>query len=202
MRLQIALLTGVLATAAVADLPYLYVEGETVYFDTGAAPSGWGDVEEEFALLLMEHPEVMQVSVTGPGGDYDAAMRMAFKIREFGLSTIATGTCDSACATLFVAGYERVLMPDAELGFHRIRFREESSRAFYESQVELLGDAAMPPYAEWLYQDAQHQAGRLLLFYTSAGIDPIFTSQLLLTDSSAMWVPPRTVLIDFGVVSD
>ena len=61
-----------------------------------------------------------------PGGFHDAGLALARSVREERMKTIARYDCASACATIFLAGTERVLWGSrAAIGFHQIaRFRE------------------------------------------------------------------------------
>lgn len=201
MRLSTLILPlALLAPPALAQEQYLHVEGGTIYFDTGEVPGDWFDIEEEFALLVMEHPQVDSVQLTGPGGNYDISMLIAAKIMEFDLNTIASGECSSACAFMFVAGAERTLMLGAELGFHRIRWREDASMALYEVESEYAGEDGIDPYPEWLYEDAQHQAADIVRLFAQSGIDPGFVARVLQTSSRDIWIPSREALVESGVI--
>lgn len=91
-------------------------------------------------------------------------------------------------------------MPGAELGFHRIRWREDASMALYEVEREYAGENGIDPYPEWLYEDAQHQAAHIVRLFAQSGIDPAFTVRVLQTSSRELWVPNHQELIESGVL--
>jgi hypothetical protein len=203
MRLVTLILSlAFLAPPALAQEHFLRVEDRTIFFDTGRVTGDWFDLSEDFALLIMDFPDVDTVHLTGPGGNFDIAMEIAATIRRYALNTVASGECSSACAFMFVAGAERTLMPGAELGFHRIRWREDASMALYEVEREYAGEDGIDPYPEWLYEDAQNQAARLIRLFSQAGIEPGFVARVLETSSSDIWIPSREELVESGIVDE
>lgn len=58
------------------------------------------------------------VELSGPGGKLAPAMTMGALIRKRGFATVVTGTCMSACSTIWLAGVERFAADDARIGFH------------------------------------------------------------------------------------
>ena len=68
---------------------------------------------------LRENPEVQVIHLDSPGGRMDVAEDMAADLREWQLTTYTSETCASACTLLFLAGRQRILGPEGQIGFHR-----------------------------------------------------------------------------------
>jgi hypothetical protein len=51
--------------------------------------------------------------------------------------------------------------------------------ALYEVEREYAGEDGIDPYPEWLYEDAQNQAARLIRLFSQAGIEPGFVARVL-----------------------
>ena len=71
-------------------------------------------------LLRMLTPSVQMVVLSNsPGGDHQSGLDIAREIRSRGLSTVASGFCQSSCANIFLGGRERFLANNSSyLGFH------------------------------------------------------------------------------------
>lgn len=65
------------------------------------------------------------VLITSGGGDLDAAIHIGREIREAKLTTQVHGTCESACAFVFIGGVRRIVQVDStsskssRLGIHQ-----------------------------------------------------------------------------------
>jgi len=71
-------------------------------------------------FLRMLIPSVQMVVLSNsPGGDHQSGLDIAREIRSRGLSTVASGFCQSSCANIFLGGRERFLANNSSyLGFH------------------------------------------------------------------------------------
>lgn len=78
--------------------------------------------------------QVKYISLNSFGGDHDWALKIAQKIKDFGLNTyLKTGhVCASACVYLFTAGNKRTMDVDAWLGVHGARLGASYLVQFYQ----------------------------------------------------------------------
>lgn len=182
------------------------VEGNTLIFNTDAVSAAanstptiiYEDVNL-FGELLMEHPQVDTVIVSGGGGSNSPAHDMAHKITEFGLTTVARNNCSSACTLLFLAGTERRLEKGARLGFHRSTSSAAEHRKFYEANNEDAGWADEFGYAKKVHDDGQVTARNFIAFVVSRGVSLEFALKALTFSPSDMWYPSDHELADANV---
>lgn len=128
--------------------PYLPVRLEnTVISITGPIEPGDQVTFERFAVEAVQHKEEsgevdnIVVNLSSIGGDFDAALEIAQTVRERGFTTFVERgeTCLSACAIIFMAGFEfgdgvdvqanrrsRFIEWPARLGFHSPYIRDDS----------------------------------------------------------------------------
>ena len=64
-------------------------------------------------------PTLTLLEVESPGGFVVEGLAMARLIEKHKLDTVSLGECASACTLLLVAGQERYLGPETQVGFHR-----------------------------------------------------------------------------------
>lgn len=134
---KFALVLGVLATLASAGVNFGPQVGSYLRVAQGIDPLGqvravvstdgrrlrleghigMGDAAR-VRRLLASAPKARLVELDSPGGRLDQASRIAEAVR--GRQTRAVGSCENACALVFMAGAGRQMMPGARLGFHRL----------------------------------------------------------------------------------
>lgn len=111
----------------------IYSEAEMISLNGQIGPGTIGD----FHRALAARPHTRIVLLESPGGDVDAALRLAAEIRKRGLSTaIPRGyACYSACSYLFFAGREHVVK--GALGVHRVSAKgwDEARGEVYDGDV-------------------------------------------------------------------
>ena len=184
----------------------LRVEGEVLIYDTIDVPEWHLDILSDdaaaFEAMLARNPQVRVVHLNSYGGELTEARDMADVVTRRGLSTRVTGTCDSACALIFLAGNDRSLASGATIGFHRFSWYADSVRDFFDANAGDFGWSDPFDLAEWLYEDTQAEIFEHLTYMLARGVDPAFAIQTLREDSGGMWYPPRAVLIAAGVVTD
>ena len=154
----------------------------------------------EFRLLIMEHPEVEVVAVSGKGGYGPASIEISNTIVQFGLDTRAFGECLSACARIFLAGARRVLSENAVLGFHRPYVIGNEERDFYLFHREDRGWVNEFDYVEFIYDVGLIDMLEEIQFMTSRGVSLEFIFQAYSFPSRQMWRPDRSTLIEAGVI--
>lgn len=191
----------VFAFPAAADGSYFKIRGHQLFFDTARAPSGWDGLDEQFNDMLMLNPQVSEIVLAGPGGDFQTALAMLDVIRLYELNTLVEEPCRSACAILFLGGVERRIAQGGRLGFHRVSWLKHDSVMFYRLLQKELGPDGLQPYQEWLFEDGEEQSATLLEEFTQSRVTPEFIVKVLRTPSTEMWYPELSELLYSGVVT-
>src|SRR5579871_1720423 len=76
------------------------------------------DDAEAFQIKAKSFPGKATAILNGPGGNLLAAFAIGEFIRLRGWSTYVSGECDSACALIWLGGVQRLMTPQAKIGFH------------------------------------------------------------------------------------
>ena len=156
----------------------------------------------EIAAYLFDYPEIKTLRITGPGGFMPAAREIADKLVRFEIDTIAFGDCNSACATVFLAGKNRILEPNSTLGFHRQWIDKPREKKYYEAMREIKGWKDEFDYLAWVYDVLVNNLVKDIRFMESRGVNLDFISAILETDSYDMWKPNREELVTGGVIKE
>ena len=143
---------------------------------TGEIRPGLSDALTE---VLEATPGVERIELESPGGSVSEGLALAELVEKYSLDTAVKTHCASACTMIFVAGRERILSADAELGFHRCR-------------SVLWFDA-------FLYDD-EHNAD-LAGYFQSKGVSKAFADKVISVPSDDVWYPPLDQLLAAGVVT-
>ncbi len=123
--------------------------------------------------LLMDNPTLEFVTLTSRGGWVDEAHAIRNRIRAHRLNTRVATHCASACALIFIGGHQRILAPDAKLGFHGS-----------SSALSLIsGDGFDRRY------------------FSDLGIPNWFIDDAFGTPPYEMWYPQLATLVSAGVVT-
>ena len=85
---------------------------------TGEFTRGIGD---SVKAAVDQNPGLRVVVLDSPGGNTAEGLQIARAIKGRALSTAVKNRCSSACTFAFVAGRERILLPNTRLGFHACR---------------------------------------------------------------------------------
>lgn len=101
----------------------------------------------EFLRALKARPNAKVLALNSPGGLVDAALVLAHEVKERGLATliIEGNGCYSACAFIYFAGTERMVM--GELGVHQLWSESNdlvSGQAKLSDVIEALDDFGAP----------------------------------------------------------
>jgi hypothetical protein len=97
--------------------------------------------------------------LNSPGGNLLAGLAIGEFLRLRGWSTYVSGECDSACAFIWLGGAQRLMTPDAKIGFHA---------ASIDGQQTGLGNAVLGAYLNRL--GLSHEA---VVYVTQTGPDDI-----------------------------
>lgn len=127
---------------------------------------------------LSRHPGVEVIAFNSQGGLWGEARKIQTLIEQRGLSTYADTQCQSACTHIFLAGAQRMLHKDAQLGFHR---------------------GHIPGVPDMMMQ-AENEQDKQYMF--KHGVAQGFVDKAMSTPAYEMWMPTRDELIQAGVVTD
>jgi hypothetical protein len=127
---------------------------------------------EQLRKVLDRHPGITVLHLNSGGGRFGEAERMADLVRQRGLVTYVSASCESACTLVFAAGRERWIDPDAALGFHSPSFEG------FDATTQAEG------IREW--RDT----------LVATGFEPAFVDRGIATPAEEMWYPTRQELKD------
>ena len=209
IRFILPILLSFWASACLPSEKRYELVGDTLKFDMRAEDPNHeftGQLEmydsNEIAAYLFDYPEVRILRITGPGGFMPAAREIADKLIRFEVDTVAFGECNSACSTIFLAGKNRTLEPNATLGFHRQWIDKPREKKYYEAMRETKGWKDEFDYLGWVYDVLVDNLIKDIRFMESRGVSLDFISETLETDSYNMWRPTREELLAGGVITE
>ena len=153
------------------------------------------------ATLLMEHPAVDTIVLSGGGGLSWPAEEMASKIEAFGLNTIAKNVCASACATILLAGRERSMQAGARVGFHRASNDADAIKEVYIETKEQRGWKDEFAMAAHVFERGQISARNQIEYMIRRGVSADFALRTLTYGSMDMWFPSEAELLESGVLT-
>ena len=208
IRFILPILLSFWASACLPSEKRYELDGETLTFDMRIEDPKHeftGQLEmydsNEIAAYLFDYPEIKTLRITGPGGFMPAAREIANKLVRFEVDTVAFGECNSACSTIFLAGKNRTLEPNATLGFHRQWIDKPREKKYYEAMRETKGWKDEFDYLGWVYDVLVDNLVNDIRFMENRGVSLDFISQTLETDSYNMWRPTREALLAGGVIT-
>ena len=169
---------------------YLSGDGETVYI-IGAIME---DSFLRFDALLVDAPKVKTVFLASPGGLTLEGRLTAALVRKRKLNTYVEQYCASACTQVFVAGRERTIGPEGELGFHQAVGVDDQG-----ATSKLAAPTAR--HLTSLTVFGINGNDTLRLAYEQAGIDQPFITKALGRGHDEMWVPTSTELRQSHVIT-
>lgn len=165
--------------------------GDIAYEDIGALRS----------ILERHEGRLDTMRLTSDGGYIEAAYEMAAIIEDYGLKTEVHGECASACAILFAAGTERRMNRGGRIGLHPSSWGVESMRAYYEDTKDEAGWRDEFAFAEWVYDEGQRDANKLISHLLRHGVSPDFAVKVVSVGMGTMWYPTRAELEASGLIT-
>ncbi|MFG6468747.1 hypothetical protein [Roseateles sp. BYS87W] len=139
---------------------------------------GMGDGERLRALLASDAArDLKRVELSSPGGRVREAEQMAAAVKAHRHESRAVGTCASACTLVFLAGSQRHLAPEGQLGFHR------ASTGTFNPVFEQLANQ------------------QLASTYRSLGLPEAMIEKTLRTPARSMWFVPREELQSYQLIA-
>lgn len=129
---------------------------------------------------LEQGPIPTRITLVSDGGNVFEARGLAKLILTHGIQTYVEDTCSSACTLVFIAGAQRQLGPNGQLGFHSY----------------LLEDAQRLPGFNIEAEQARDRE-----FMQGQGVSVEFIARVYDTPSSDIWFPEHVLLRQSGVVT-
>lgn len=172
-----------LKVAVSADGTTLYLTG--MFLD--------GAFHQVDAALRMA-PGVRWAYLSSSGGFTIEGRLVAALVRKYRLNTYVEYYCASACTQVFAAGQQRVIGPQARLGFHQAAMVDDNGmmtgvRAGTERQLDSATVFGV------------NGNDTLRLAYELAGTDPAFIAKALSFDPENMWLPSAAELLESRLVT-
>ncbi len=220
--MQTALITltlSLLAGTALADTRFT-IDGNRLIYDTahpvdatlidpdsGMSPSdtigdiAYEDIDALRSILERNEGRITTMRLTSDGGYIEAAYEMAAIITDYGLNTEVQGECASACAILFSSGAERVMNRGGRIGLHPSSWGVESMRAYYEDVRADSGWNDEFAFAEWVYEEGQRDANKLITHLLTRGVSADFAVKVVSIGMNGMWYPTRSEMEAAGLIT-
>jgi hypothetical protein len=136
-------------------------------------------VSDALASALARDPSIRLLELDSPGGDSDQGLELGALVEKYSLSTFVRNRCASACTFVFVAGRERLLMPGAKLGFHRVR------SVIWDDQIT----------------DDNKYNEHITAYLEAKGVTASFAQKVFRVSNDDIWYPSVDELLGAGVIS-
>lgn len=149
---------------------------------------------QQVDAALRAAPGVRRVHLSSSGGLTIEGRLVAALVRKHRLDTYVEYYCASACTQVFAAGRERVLGPQACLGFHQAVMVDSAGAT---TGVLPGTDRKLDPTLVF----GVNGNDTLRLAYEMAGTKPAFIAKALSYDYENMWLPTAAELLESGLVT-
>ena len=136
-------------------------------------------VSKEVSKILKKNPRIEGIILDSIGGRIYEGRELAKLISAYGLDTYSLKGCYSAATIAFIAGENRFLGMEANLGYHQ-----------YQMDYEGL-DA---------YVDMEEEQAKDLLLFQQQGVKSEFIERLFETSHDDLWYPTVDEMLDAGVI--
>lgn len=151
------------------------LDGRSLTFD-GEITFG---LKARLSQMLDLSPGIDEIRLSSPGGHIYEARGAAQVIAAAGLDTLVQDECSSACTLLFMAGHQRRLAPEAQLGFHGYGLAEDVNLPGYDIDRAQEKDRAS---------------------FIAQGMQPEFAARIFDMPPNRMWYPKEPMLRAAGVL--
>lgn len=152
-----------------SDHTKLYLEGAIDF-----------EMNQSVRVVLNENPMVDTIILNSEGGAVYAARAIANWIIENQLNTHIDGICNSACTLIFMAGTNRTIDANGQIGFHQ--YSDSQVNPLNTNQVEL-----------------EQEKDRA--FFKSRGVTQKFLTTLFQAKHDEIWTPDIEILRKEGVIT-
>lgn len=143
--------------------------------------------------ILRAAPKVQRVHLSSSGGFTIEGRLVAALVRKYRLDTYVEYYCASACTQVFAAGQQRVIGPQAKLGFHQAVMVDGNGMT---AGVRERTDRKLDSTTVF----GVNGNDTLRLAYELAGTKPTFIDKALAYDYENMWLPSQEELLESGLV--
>jgi len=140
---------------------------------------GYG-ATKKLTALLNSNPQTTLLILDSDGGLIVEARGLANLVKKYHLDTRVEHRCYSACTIAFIAGEQRSLTKNAQLGFHQYNLESKSPMPWIEPGKEQTKD---------------------LRYFEEKKIPSWFMEQAYSTAHSSIWTPSEHVLYSAGVIT-
>ena len=103
------------------------------------------------------------------------------------LDTYVDNVCESACASIFLAGKKRSLGLAGKIGFHSSFWVAESIKEFYTSEKDTQCWNTLFDFASWLYEDTQSEVFKDFEYLLEREVDAKFVIKTLKASGDSLW---------------
>lgn len=138
-------------------------------------------ISEEIERLVKQNKSIRAIVLNSAGGRIYEGREISRIVSENGLKVFTTEKCFSACTLAFMAGSERYIAKEANLGFHQ-----------YSTGADALN--------EFVSSELAYEQQRDMDFYRSQGIEETFIQKIFKTPPEEMWTPSKGELWQAGVI--
>ena len=129
-----------------------------------------------------------------------AAIYLADLIIDYDLDTNVSGSCESACTTVFLGGNKRTVDRGSWLGFHQTYWGAEAIENYYKEMKEEKEWSTPFEFASWMHDDTQSEILTDLEYLIERKVSAAFAIKTLQASSDNMWYPRRKELENAGVI--
>ncbi|MHD0644923.1 COG3904 family protein [Pseudomonas aeruginosa] len=136
---------------------------------------------EELNILTSTNKNIRVISLKSIGGYASDADKMVETLRKRGISTYTDGLCASACTDVFAGGKERIIGPNAKLGYHGQYLSDADKGSFVPKCIGFHDD----------------QIKKLMGY----GASREFADKAVSYPPGDVWVPPKETLYSNNIIT-
>lgn len=143
-----------------------------------------GDIDhvlsQDLLTLLEQNETLSTVVLESDGGLIYAGRALAYNIQKYHLDTHVDEACSSACTLVFMAGENRTLGEQGEIGFHQYHLER-----LHPMQVDQI--------------TKEQETDRR--YFASRGLKHDFLARAYQSNHREIWQPSRVILFEAGVIT-
>lgn len=135
------------------------------------------------------------LTITSPGGDFDAGIKMANFVRDNGINLIVSRYCNSACTVVFfsVSPEKRYMTNHSVLGLHNISIKSNVK----DRDHTFVSVRQLSTFTE----EMATKVGFLFTLYSANGIPPSVLYRVSRSRGEDVVILTKTDLINYGSVN-
>ena len=154
-----------------------------------------------FARLARANPQVRTVHLASPGGVTHEGYMIGNFVRWRKMDTYVEHECNSACPMIFAGGVNRVLGPDARLGFHQAYMMDGAGNVTSETRFQTEGESEerIKQHRSALF--APDGEGTMIKAMRRIGVADEFTARMMEAPPESLLFPEQEELQAAGLVT-